>query len=158
MDIIIRLFGIPPAFAQDGGGAGAIVQLLPLVAIFGVFYFILIRPQQKKQKDQRAMLENLVRGDKVVTGGGIVGTVIKADAGKEEMFVEIAPNVRVTVLRSTVQAKIDANAGKDGAGKDSGGKDSAGRETRPKEAGAKEAPKAANDPQPDPAKAEEKQG
>lgn len=138
MDLITRLFGIPPAYAQDAGGAGAIMQLLPLVAIFGVFYFILIRPQQKKQKDQRAMLENLVRGDKVITGGGIVGTVIKAEAGKEEMFVEIAPNVRVTVLRSTVQTKIDPNAGK-------------------------EAPKVANDSKPEAAKPEaakpeEKQG
>lgn len=144
MDLITRLFGIPPAYAQDAGGAGAIMQLLPLVAIFGVFYFILIRPQQKKQKDQRAMLENLVRGDKVITGGGIVGTVIKAEAGKEEMFVEIAPNVRVTVLRSTVQTKIDPNLGKESGGKD--------------------APKVANDAKPDAPKAEaakaeaEKQG
>jgi preprotein translocase subunit YajC len=133
MDLLIRLFGIPPAYAQDGG-AGAILQLLPLIAIFGVFYFILIRPQQKKQKDHRAMIDSLARGDKVVTGGGIVGTVIKVDPGKEEMFVEIAPNVRVTVLRSTVSTKIDPNAGK-------------------------EAPKPANDPKPEAAKAEaEKQG
>jgi preprotein translocase subunit YajC len=129
MDILIRLFGIPPAYAQDAGGMGAIVQLLPLIAIFGVFYFILIRPQQKKQKEQRAMIDALSRGDKVVTGGGIVGTVIKVEPGKEEMFVEIAPNVRVTVLRSTVSAKIDPNAGK-------------------------EAPKPANDAKPETAKAE----
>lgn len=112
MDLLIRLFGIPPAYAQDGG-AGAIIQLLPLIAIFGVFYFILIRPQQKKQREHRAMIESLGRGDRVVTGGGIVGTVIKIEPGKEEMFVEIAPNVRVTVLRSTVSTKIDPNAGKE---------------------------------------------
>jgi preprotein translocase subunit YajC len=112
MDELIRLFGIPPAYAQDGG-AGAIIQLLPLVAIFGVFYFILIRPQQTKQKEHRAMIDTLSKGDKVVTGGGIVGTIVKVDAGKEEMFVEIAPNVRVTVLRSTVSTKVDPNAGKE---------------------------------------------
>lgn len=112
MDTLIRLFGIPPAYAQDGG-AGTIIQLLPLIAIFGVFYFILIRPQQKKQKDHRTMIDALAKGDKVVTGGGIVGTVIKVDPGKEEMFIEIAPNVRVTVLRSTVSTRIDPNAGKE---------------------------------------------
>jgi preprotein translocase subunit YajC len=134
MDLLIRLFGIPPAYAQDAGSMGAIVQLLPLIAIFGVFYFILIRPQQKKQKEHKAMIEALSRGDKVVTGGGIVGTVIKVEPGKEEMFVEIAPNVRVTVLRSTLSAKFDPNAGK-------------------------EAPKPANDSKPEAAKAEaEKQG
>jgi preprotein translocase subunit YajC len=133
MDLLIRLFGIPPAHAQDAGAMGAVVNLLPLIAIFGVFYFILIRPQQQKQKQHRAMLETLARGDKVVTGGGIVGTVIKVEPGKEEMFVEIAPNVRITVLRSTLSAKVDPNAGK-------------------------EAPKPANDPKAD-AKAEgEKQG
>lgn len=109
MDLLTPIFGISPAYAQDGG-AGAIIQLLPLIAIFGVFYFILIRPQQKKQKEHRVMLEALQRGDKVVTGGGIVGTVIKIEPGKEEMFVEIAPNVRVTVLRSTLTAKFDPNA------------------------------------------------
>lgn len=110
MDLLTPIFGITPAFAQDGGPTGAILQLLPLIAIFGVFYFILIRPQQKKQKDHRAMIDALARGDKVVTGGGIVGTIVKIEPGKEEMFVEIAPNVRVTVLRSTLTAKFDPNA------------------------------------------------
>jgi preprotein translocase subunit YajC len=113
MDLLIRLFGIPPAFAQAPGGTDIFTTLAPLIAIFGVFYFILIRPQQKKQKDHRAMVETLARGDKVVTGGGIVGTVVKVEPGKEEMFVEIAPNVRITVLRSTLQAKVDPNAGKE---------------------------------------------
>src|SRR5213076_2577918 len=70
---------ISPAYAQGTGllDQSALVQFLPLVLIFVVFYFLLIRPQQKKQKDQRAMLGALRRGDRVVTGGGILGTVSK---------------------------------------------------------------------------------
>src|SRR6185437_14990346 len=69
---------ISPAYAQGVSGLfdqSALVQFLPLVLIFVVFYFLLIRPQQKKQKDHRAMLETLRRGDRVVTGGGIIATV-----------------------------------------------------------------------------------
>ena len=70
---------ISTAYAQGVGGlfdgSNAMVQFLPLVLIFVVFYFMLIRPQQKKQKDHRAMLDTLRRGDRVVTGGGIIGTV-----------------------------------------------------------------------------------
>ena len=68
---------ISPAYAQaaEDGGAGGMLQLLPLVLIFVVFYFLLIRPQQKKMKAHRSMVEALKRGDKVVTGGGLLGTV-----------------------------------------------------------------------------------
>src|SRR5271167_3687322 len=69
---------ISTAYAQGVGGLfdqNAMIQFLPLVLIFVVFYFLLIRPQQKKQKDHRSMLEALRRGDRVVTGGGIIGTV-----------------------------------------------------------------------------------
>jgi preprotein translocase subunit YajC len=115
MDLIIRLFGIPPAYAQDAGGLGSIVSIAPLILIFGVFYFLLIRPQQKKQKDHQAMLGSLVKGERVVTGGGIMGTVVKIDAEKDEMFVEIAPNVRVAVLRSTIASVIRESAEKPAA-------------------------------------------
>ena len=70
------------------------VQFLPLVLIFVVFYFLLIRPQQQKQKQHRAMLDALRRGDRVVTGGGILGTVSKV-VGPEEVEVDIAQGVRV---------------------------------------------------------------
>ena len=95
---------ISPAYAQDAvdGGAGGMIQLLPLVLIFVVFYFLLIRPQQKKMKTHRTMVEALKRGDKVITGGGLVGTVTKAPEGNE-IQIEIADGVRVKVVRHTIQ-------------------------------------------------------
>jgi len=72
---------ISTAYAQGTGifDQNALVQFLPLILIFVVFYFLLIRPQQRKAKDQKAMLEALRRGDRVVTGGGIIGTVARVD-------------------------------------------------------------------------------
>ena len=96
---------ITPAYAQAQGaaqGAEGLVQfLLPIVLIFIVFYFLLIRPQQKKAKEHRDMVEAVKRGDQVVTAGGIIGKVTKVgDEGR--VTVEIAPNVRVEVLRGTI--------------------------------------------------------
>jgi preprotein translocase subunit YajC len=109
---------ISPAYAQDAssplamlGGAG---QFLPLVLIFAVFYFLLIRPQQQKQKEAKAMLAALKRGDRVVTGGGFLGTVSKPPRDDErEIEVEIAPNVRVTVLRETISSVVKPTAAND---------------------------------------------
>jgi preprotein translocase subunit YajC len=121
---------ISPAFAQAGGGAGGgfdIVALLPLVLIFVVFYFLLIRPQQKKVKQHQSMVQALRRGDKVVTGGGIIGTVAKI-VSDSELAVEIAEGVRIRVVRSTIsevltkpdgsgdKAKVGAAANDAGAG------------------------------------------
>ena len=83
----------------------ALIQFLPLVLIFIVFYFLLIRPQQKKQKDHRTMLDALRRGDRIVTGGGFLGTVSKV-VSPEEVEVDLAPNVRVRVLRSTISSVL----------------------------------------------------
>jgi preprotein translocase subunit YajC len=95
----------------------ALVQFLPLVLIFIVFYFLLIRPQQKKQKDHRTMLDALRRGDRIVTGGGILATVSKV-VGPEEVEVDIATGVRVRVLRATITsvlAKPDPAASREAA-------------------------------------------
>ncbi|MDE0175362.1 MAG: preprotein translocase subunit YajC [Defluviicoccus sp.] len=92
---------ISPAFAQDGGGLGGIEPLIPLVLIFVVFYFLLIRPQQKKAKAHREMIAGLRRGDRVVTSGGIVGQVQRV-IGDSELSVEIAEGVRVRVMRAMV--------------------------------------------------------
>ena len=110
---------ISPAYAQGTGlfDQSALSQFLPLVLIFVVFYFLLIRPQQKKQKDQRTMLDALRRGDRVVTGGGILGTVSKV-VSPEEVEIDIAPGVRVKVLRSTIAsvlAKPDPAAAREAA-------------------------------------------
>ncbi|KAA0686295.1 preprotein translocase subunit YajC [Azospirillum brasilense] len=96
---------VSTAYAQTAapaaGGADMIVQFLPLILIFVVFYFLLIRPQQKKMKEHKGMLESIRRGDRVVTGGGIIGTITKVGP-EDELQVEIAENVRVRVMRSTV--------------------------------------------------------
>ncbi|MBV5336081.1 preprotein translocase subunit YajC, partial [bacterium] len=71
-----------------------------------VFYFLLIRPQQKKMKEHKAMLEAVRRGDKVVTGGGIVGTVVRVGTD-DEVVVEIAENVRVRCMRATISLVLN---------------------------------------------------
>ena len=81
-------------------------QFIPLILIFVIFYFFLIRPQQKKAKDHKTMVENLKRGDKVVTTGGIVGRVERI-IDNEKVEVEIADNVRVEIVRiSGIQALV----------------------------------------------------
>lgn len=80
-------------------------QLMPIILIFVVFYFLLIRPQQKKMRDHREMLAAIRRGDKIVTGGGIIGQVVKVGED-DELSVEIADEVRVKVVRSTVTAVL----------------------------------------------------
>ena len=111
-----RLFGISPAYAQDAGGTAAgIMQMLPLGLIFVVFYFLLIRPQQKKMKDHREMLGQLKRGDRVVTAGGIVATITKVKDGSDEIEAEIAPNVKVTVVRGTIGSVLRPEAANDEA-------------------------------------------
>lgn len=114
---------ISPAYAQGAGDMlGSATQFLPLVLIFAVFYFLLIRPQQQKQKEARAMLGALKRGDRVITGGGIIGTVqrvpmVQDKDGKQvpsaEIEVEIAPNLKVTVLRDTITSVIKPVAAND---------------------------------------------
>lgn len=114
---------ISPAYGQDLSGVlGSATQFAPLVLIFAVFYFLLIRPQQTKQKEMRGLLSALKRGDRVVTGGGILGTVqrvpmVQDKDGKQvassEIEVEIAPNLRVTVLRDTITSVVKPIAAND---------------------------------------------
>ena len=112
---------ISPAYAQDAaaaaGGTGMLMQFLPLILIFVVFYFLLIRPQQKKAKTHREMLAALRRGDRIVTSGGIIGTIAKV-VSDTELQVEIAEGVKVRVLRGTVAevlAKTEPAKGDDDA-------------------------------------------
>lgn len=95
---------VTPAFAQAAGGAGAasaFTSFVPLILIFGIMYFLMIRPQQKKMKSHRAMVDALRRGDQVLTQGGIIGKVMKVhDDGV--LDVEIAANVVVKTPRSTI--------------------------------------------------------
>jgi preprotein translocase subunit YajC len=110
---------ISPAFAQTTAAAGSsgsfssLLQFAPLVLIFVVFYFLLIRPQQNQQKQLKARLSAIKRGDRVVTAGGIVGLVKKAADGANEIDVEIAPNVTVSVVRSTITTVLTQTAAND---------------------------------------------
>jgi preprotein translocase subunit YajC len=110
---------ISPAFAQTtaaagpGGSLSSLVQFAPLVLIFVVFYFLLIRPQQAQQKKLKARLSAIKRGDKVVTAGGIVGLVKKAAENASEVEVEIAPNVTVSIVRSTITTVLAPEAAND---------------------------------------------
>jgi preprotein translocase subunit YajC len=100
---------VSPAYAQGTapGSQGLFEFLLPIALIFVVFYFLLIRPQQKKAKDHRALVEAVRRGDKVVTAGGLVGKVIKVTEAEGEMArvtleIDAAKGVRVEAVRSTL--------------------------------------------------------
>ena len=92
---------VTPAFAQQAGGLGALGSFVPLILIFVIMYFLLIRPQQKKVKDHRKMVEALRRGDRVVTQGGMIGKVTKVKE-ENEVEVEIAQGVTARVVRSTI--------------------------------------------------------
>jgi preprotein translocase subunit YajC len=94
---------VSPAFAQAAGGAGAnpIMQFVPLIAIFAIMYFLMIRPQQKKAKEHAAMISATRRGDQVVTAGGLIGKVTKVKEDGE-LEVELAEGVKVRVLKGTL--------------------------------------------------------
>ncbi len=111
---------ISPAYAQDVAGImSSATQFAPLVLIFGVFYFLLIRPQQQKQKQMKAMLANLKRNDRVVTGGGILGTVSRPPvADSREIEIEIAPGTKIIVLRETIASVIQPVVANDTKAKD----------------------------------------
>ena len=93
---------ISPAYAQAAspGGGDFFISLLPLILIFAVFYFLLIRPQQRKVKEHRALIESLKRGDQVLTSGGILGKITRVEDAT--VTVEIAKDVQVQVQRSTI--------------------------------------------------------
>ncbi|WP_339948274.1 preprotein translocase subunit YajC [uncultured Albimonas sp.] len=99
---------ITPAYAQTGGGdpMGAFGSFIPLILIFAIFYFLMIRPQQKRAKEHKAMLGALRRGDQVVTAGGLMGKVTRVKEGEDEIEVELAENVKVRVVRGTIAQVI----------------------------------------------------
>ncbi len=94
---------ITPAFAQSaaGGSTDFLVQLMPIVLMFIIFYFLLFRPQQQRMKQHRELLANVRRGDTVVTSGGIVGKITKV-IDDRELEVEIATDTRVRVVRHMI--------------------------------------------------------
>jgi preprotein translocase subunit YajC len=98
---------ISPAFAQAapaGGDAGGLMSFLPIILMFVLLYFLMIRPQMKRAKEQKAMIEALQKGDEVVTAGGIVGRITKLT--DQYVTVEVAPNTEVVMQRSAVQVPL----------------------------------------------------
>lgn len=105
---------ITPAFAQGAttaaGGAEIAFQVIPFVLIFVIMYFLILRPQQKRAKDHQALIKGVRRDDTVVTNGGLVGRVVKSADESPEIEVEIAPNVRVRIVRTMI-AEVRAKGG-----------------------------------------------
>ena len=108
-------FLVEPAYALGGGGGGGdanpIAQLLPFVLMFVVLYFLILRPQIKKQKTQQKMIDELTKGDKIVTSGGLHGVITNL---KDDIItVKIADNVRVEMSRAAVSRVRDDSGDKD---------------------------------------------
>jgi preprotein translocase subunit YajC len=95
---------ISPAYAQTAGGDPGFIGFLPIILMFVLLYFLMIRPQMKRAKEQKAMIEALQKGDEVVTAGGIVGRITKLT--DQYVNVEIAPDTEVVVQRSAVQVPL----------------------------------------------------
>ncbi len=95
-----------PAYAQAIGGAGGITSFIPLILIFAIMYFLMIRPQQKKVKLHRAMVDALRKGDQIITAGGIMGKVTKVGSDGE-VEVQIATGVKVKIIQHTIQTVVN---------------------------------------------------
>ena len=113
---------ITPAFAQASGATAfgssdMLVQIAPFVVIFAIMYFLILRPQQRRAKEQRSMIQGARRGDTIVTTGGLIGKITKS-TDDSEVEVEIAPNVRVRVARSGIgEVRAKGEPVKDAASK-----------------------------------------
>ncbi len=92
-------------FPGGGGPGGGLTAFIPLLLMFAVFYFLLIRPQQKKQRDLKEMLDSLKTGDQIVTSGGLYGTII-GFGEDNRVKVKIAENVKVDIARSAISGKV----------------------------------------------------
>ncbi|MEM0487811.1 MAG: preprotein translocase subunit YajC [Candidatus Bathyarchaeia archaeon] len=97
------VFAMAPQ-GEGGGGGGGIAALIPLILIFVIFYFLLIRPQQKRVKEHKRLLESLKRGDRVLTAGGLYGTIV--DIEGNTVTLELADKVRVKVNRNYIAGVV----------------------------------------------------
>jgi preprotein translocase subunit YajC len=96
---------ISPAYAQSaGGGDPGFMGFLPIILMFVLLYFLMIRPQMKRAKETKAMIEALQKGDEVITAGGVVGRISKL--GEQYLTLEIAPNIEIVVQRNAVQVPL----------------------------------------------------
>jgi preprotein translocase subunit YajC len=97
---------ISSAYAQAAGGGAesGFLGFLPIILMFGLLYFLMIRPQMKRAKEQKAMVEALQKGDEVIAAGGVIGRITKLN--EQYVTLEIAPNIEIVVQRGTVQAPL----------------------------------------------------
>ena len=107
MSFISEVFAATTAPASGIGSS--IAGLIPLVLIFCVFYFVIIRPQQKKIKEHNRLLDNIKKGDKVVISSGILGSVTKIDSTNGYLFVEVSDGVEIKVLKSSISEVLNKN-------------------------------------------------
>lgn len=107
---------MPPGTGQGGLGGSTFSAILPFVAIFALFYFLIIRPQQRQSRERKKMLAEVKRGDTIVTTGGIYGRVINVDG--DDITVEIAKGINIKMVRSGISEKVDSVAAE---GKSKGG-------------------------------------
>lgn len=103
---------INSAFAQEAAATAAkqpsmFASIFPLILIFGVFYFLIIRPQSKKIREHQNMVQKLGKGDKIVTSGGIFGEIVKVEEDKNAFLIEIAEQVRIRVRRDSVSEIVN---------------------------------------------------
>jgi preprotein translocase subunit YajC len=93
------------AHAAQAGPAGGLGSFMPLIVLFAIFYFLLIRPQQKKAKEHQATLNDLKSGDTVITNGGLYGTIMRID--DHVVTLQCSDKVRVKVIKKAISAKVD---------------------------------------------------
>ena len=92
------------AWAQSGGGSADLLGMLPIILMFVVLYFLMIRPQMKRAKEHKQMVEALQKGDEVVTAGGVLGRI--SEMGEAYVTLEVAPNIEISVQRGSVQTLL----------------------------------------------------
>jgi preprotein translocase subunit YajC len=125
--LIERLLSNFPVLAADAGAGGALIQLLPFVLIFGIFYFLLILPQQRQRRKLQEMLSNLKTGDRVLTTGGVYGTIVGfRDAHVVQL--QVASQVKLEVARSAITAlESPESASGSPSARDAGQEESSGK-------------------------------
>ena len=114
----MKFFYLPLAQAAPQGAPGPLTHMIPFILMFVIFYFLLIRPQQQKQKEQERMVKNLAKNDEVITSGGLHGTVVGLK--ESSILLRIAENVKVEVERSAV-TQVVRQSNKQQETSDSGG-------------------------------------
>ena len=108
VNLMFPLISVAYAQSADAASGSAFFQFIPLILILGVFWFLIIRPQQKKQKEQQRMVDSLRKGDKIVTNGGIFGTIVKV--GDDRLTLEIASKIQIQLERHQV-SRMDKKTG-----------------------------------------------